>query len=348
MNKKSLDQVLNENHQARLIGNSEQTLPLPKSWKGSIEDFLKQLKAGAADLFHQEYLDIEETFENRIYIGVENQKGQLEYFEVPYSYDVKQGFDFGNPAKVAKKTAWVKAGRNVEQRKSRAINESRQQKLAGLHEERKAGQIDKLTESKQRQKVLAGVAEAREDKSIIWLNENAQGNRYLLIENLYSNLGIIEAKQKGDVTIIKGRAARAEVVTANGRLYPKKGFEKEIVRLGPMLEKGQVLGQIDHPMPEGSGGQLSKTAIKYMALSLDDEDYLCFEGEALGTEAGKTLEALLDGGVSVGMSSRIFANTTKEKRDGREVEIVSEDMEIAGLDAVIDPAVSGAEIQSYS
>lgn len=342
---KSIEHVMNENYEARLAGLAEQELPLPNEWKGSIEDFLNGLRQGAAELFHAQYIDIEATFKDHFIAAPEDVGGVLEYYRVPYTITKKQEIQFGTPIKVKKETIWTK----IEQRRARvAIEESerqRQRRLAGI-EEQKEPRKTELTEEQRREQRLAGIEQ--EDYQIFPLVENLQGKRSELIETLFGSYGILESKQKGKVTVISGRAGKCDEATYNKRVYPRAILEKEVARLQPFIKQGRLLGQVDHPLDMAKGStRLQDVGIKYSRLAVDRDGFLEFDGEILKTPKGDILQALLDGGVTVGISTRAWASTKKETRDGQELEIIQDDLEFLAIDAVSEPAAAGAEIQSY-
>lgn len=344
---KSLEQVLAENRQMRLAGVKEQEVPWPAGWEGSLEDFSKVLRVAAKDLLPAiEYVSIEATYKDRVVLGLEDTKGKLEFYEVPYTVDKKKGIQFATPVAVKRETSWVKA----EQRRSNRIQLESQRglmrKRAGLQEEIEPG-TSELSEEQRRQQKLAGIGEP--SYRVLPLTESARGKRLELRETLLeAGFGILESKKRGGLTVINGRAGRVDVPTLNKRVYPRAIVQKEVARLQPLLAQGKVLGQLDHPLATEEGAtRLGEVAIRYTALGIDGQGYITFEGEVVGTPKGKTLETLLDGKVHVGTSTRSWASTRKEKRGAQDVEVVLDDFELCAIDAVSDQAASGAEITSW-
>jgi len=178
-------------------------------------------------------------------------------------------------------------------------------------------------------------------------------NRLELRESMFDPGGVtvlhpeilLEGKSRSPMTI-QGVAARAGV-TGNGRFYSKDFWKTIVEKSQPKIKASRFLGELDHPMPEGSYGRLNSTGVLHKKLYMDG-DFVRFESEVLETRAGETLKALLNGGVSVGASTRVFANTRRGKVDGQTVEIVeADDADFAGIDFVSEAAVREAEIQNF-
>jgi hypothetical protein len=80
--------------------------------------------------------------------------------------------------------------------------------------------------------------------------------------------------------------------------------------------------------------------VSHLITDLRLEDGIVIgELEVLGTQRGKDLRALIEGGVTVGVSSRGLGSVSEEK-DG--TMIVSDDFEFQTFDVVADPAITSA------
>jgi hypothetical protein len=163
----------------------------------------------------------------------------------------------------------------------------------------------------------------------------------LLQDTMFINFQLVEA---GDGKKVKARGefARADLATENGRVYPRPIWEREIRRMTQAMAERKVLGELDHP----SDGKtlLSRASHLLTGLELRDDGILIGEAEALDTQKGKDLQALLKSGAKIGVSSRGFGST---KPDNKGKEIVQEDYRLATFDFVADPADSTAYPETF-
>lgn len=299
----------------RLAGLLEsKDFDVPGLGSGSFEDFRDALHTALKTQFGGKdiYMYIVATYTSRVCIHVEG-GGKSEYYEVPYT--VRNGqFDFGTPAKVVKMTKFQKAEQAMRW----------QQRLAGITDDRQSLSEDDETR-----------VELRE---CLFLNDTGT-------VEIVKKAVLVEGKTIRPMTI-SGIAGKVGV-TANGRFYSEDFWQKVVEKSQDKVKNSRFLAELDHPMPEGSHGRLSQTTAKHTKIYMDG-DYVRFEAEVLDTQAGETLKALLQGGVSVGASTRVFANTHRGKVDGQDVEIVEEDgADFVGIDLVSEPAVKEAGIEYY-
>ena len=148
---------------------------------------------------------------------------------------------------------------------------------------------------------------------------------------------------------IKGTASRGDVFNKNNRMYPTKVLRKVAENIQPLIKKGKMTGQLDHPSWFDGGG-LKGTAIKFTEMWMD-EDYLKFEGNVIPTTAGKELDVLLKAKVGVGMSTRGYG-TLKPHKDKRGKEnfkklVVQDDYELLGVDAVLNESNQYSKIAQF-
>jgi hypothetical protein len=173
------------------------------------------------------------------------------------------------------------------------------------------------------------------------LGENGDkmaAKKKLLIESTPVTLSLVEGRQDGKI-IARGEFGRVGVPTDNGRIYPEKLMEREIKRLSEDLKSRKVLGELDHP----SDGKTSLKRVSHVITSLTIKPDGIVEGEAevLNTPEGKTLRALIEANVQVGVSSRGFGSTAPS-RGAQEGEEVQEDFILKTYDFVADPAMKSA------
>lgn len=171
--------------------------------------------------------------------------------------------------------------------------------------------------------------------------------KQLLLEATPTMLSLVEGKgAQAGKKIARGEFGRVDEATANGRSYPKTIIEREIKRLGEDLEHRRVLGELDHP-------QDGKTSLKRVShlltrLWIDDQGRIMGEAEVLPTPEGKTLQALIEANVQIGVSSRGFGSTRPVERGGKTIEEVGEDYVLKTFDFVCEPAMRTAYPAIYT
>jgi hypothetical protein len=170
------------------------------------------------------------------------------------------------------------------------------------------------------------------------LNAGESGDimRKILIESTPVTLSLVEGT--GNKTIARGEFGRCDVPTQNGRVYPEKYMQREIDRLQEDLANRRILGELDHP----SDGRTSLKRVSHVITGLKIKNGVVIgEAEILNTPEGKTLKALIEANVQVGVSSRAHGSTAP-RRDQDGVEDVQEDLILKTYDFVADPAVKTA------
>ena len=157
--------------------------------------------------------------------------------------------------------------------------------------------------------------------------------KQLLTDTVTIRLAVVESNESGKL-IAKGEFARANVATANRRIYPESLWKKNLNRLRRDLSERKVLGELDHPADGKT--MLQRVSHVLTNLTIDDNGVVIGEAEILpGTDKGKQLKALLDAGIAVGVSSRGYGSV-QENSDG--VDVVQDDYHLMTFDFVADPA----------
>lgn len=178
---------------------------------------------------------------------------------------------------------------------------------------------------------------------------DSQMSKMLLIESAPTTLSLVlvEGKDgKPPKKIARGEFGRVDEATANGRSYPRQIIEREIKRLSEDLKLRRVLGELDHP-------QDGKTSLKRVShlvtkLHVDDSGKIMGEAEVLPTPEGKTLEALIEANVQLGVSSRGFGSTKPIDNNGKQIEEVGDDYVLKTFDFVCEPAMRTAYPAIYT
>ncbi|MGL4400162.1 MAG: hypothetical protein ACRCXD_09865 [Luteolibacter sp.] len=148
-------------------------------------------------------------------------------------------------------------------------------------------------------------------------------------------LTLVEGGEGGRLKL-RGEFANGNTKTANGRLYKTSLWERVLQRNERKIADRKVPGELDHP----EDGKMKLQRVSHLITNLKLEDGVVIgELEVLGTQRGKDLRALIEGGVTVGVSSRGLG-TVLEDKDGTMV--VSDDYEFQTFDVVADPAIGTA------
>ena len=154
--------------------------------------------------------------------------------------------------------------------------------------------------------------------------------------NLLENVQVIsESKAKGTMSI-RGRFQMAEEANNNKRVYSKELLEREAERLVEAYTARRLMGELDHPTHDHVSLQNVSHLITKLSMKGNE---MIGEAELLNTPAGQTAQALLRGGVQLGISSRGMGTLT-EAADG--YKYVNEDFKLLTFDLVADPSTKGA------
>jgi hypothetical protein len=101
--------------------------------------------------------------------------------------------------------------------------------------------------------------------------------------------------------MVEGILATAEIKNGNGRYYSKDLWEREINKYMESVRENRALGELDHP--ESSIINLKNVSHNISELWWDGDDVIG-KIEILPTPSGNILKALIDSGITVGVSSR--------------------------------------------
>lgn len=158
----------------------------------------------------------------------------------------------------------------------------------------------------------------------------------LLVDSKPIRLQFVESADKPGKVIMRGEFARCGVATENKRVYPSKLWEREINRLGKMMENRRLFGELDHP----SDGRTQLARASHIITRLEIKDGLVIgEAEILDTARGRDLKAIIQATGSCGISSRGYGSVRTNERGE---DIVQEDYRLVTFDFVADPADQSA------
>jgi len=141
----------------------------------------------------------------------------------------------------------------------------------------------------------------------------------------------------------RGKFQEAMAINKNKRMYPKDVLEANVNRLMETINKGGSLcGELDHPTD--SIIHFATASHKITKLWWEN-NILMGEGVILTTPHGRVLRALINDGVSIGISSRGVGNG-KVNEDG--ILVIGESYKLITFDTVADPSTYAAFQQKVS
>lgn len=136
---------------------------------------------------------------------------------------------------------------------------------------------------------------------------------------------------------INGVFAQASVVNKNRRIYNESTLDRETGSfLKEYVETNRAVGELSHP--NHSQINPDRVAIRIESLTKEGSDY---HGSALvlNTPCGKIIQAMLEGGVVLGVSTR-GSGSVKQRKDG--ISEVQDDFKLHTIDAVMNPSAPKA------
>ena len=139
---------------------------------------------------------------------------------------------------------------------------------------------------------------------------------------------------------ITGPFLQGDIKNRNGRIYESRILAKEVDRYNEnFIQKGRAMGELGHP--DGPTVNLDRVSHKITSLMQEGSNFIG-KAKVLGTPMGRIAEALLNDGVTLGVSSRGMGSL--ENRNG--INYVGEDFMLAtAADIVADPSAPDAFVQ---
>ena len=157
----------------------------------------------------------------------------------------------------------------------------------------------------------------------------------LLIETqLFKPQGFVLSEGKVSergLPIVEGILATAEIKNGNGRYYSRDLWDREITKYQELVKEHRAMGELDHP--ESSVINLQNVSHNISDMWWDG-DHVMGKIEILPTPCGNILKALVESGITVGVSSRGMGSL--EDRDG--ILEVQDDFELLCWDFVSTPS----------
>jgi hypothetical protein len=162
------------------------------------------------------------------------------------------------------------------------------------------------------------------------IREEVQDIKYLVEEN----------KKTGEKNYrIEGIFMMAEKQNKNGRVYPFDVLNGEVNRYtNEYVSKGRALGELGHP--DTPAVDLNNACILIKKLNADGHNFMG-SANILNTPKGNTVKGLLDGGVTLGVSTRGVGSL--KPHNG--YQLVQPDFKLSAVDVVGDPSAPDAFVK---
>lgn len=160
----------------------------------------------------------------------------------------------------------------------------------------------------------------------------------LLVEyNVLEKVQVItEGKGTNQRKKLRGKFQKCDEQNNNGRVYPRKILENQVKAIKEKIDDRSLVGALDHPSNDAI--HLSQASHLITNLWVEKNGDVMGECEILSTPNGKIVEALLNDGVKIGISSRGLGSVS----EGTNGKVVNEDFKLITFDLVSDPSTKGA------
>jgi hypothetical protein len=164
----------------------------------------------------------------------------------------------------------------------------------------------------------------------------------LITETVENVKYVTEAKESGGKNyFIEGIFMQGDIENRNGRVYPISILEKECRRyMKEAVEQNRAYGELGHP----NGPNIGLDRVSHIIKDLRQEG-ANFHGRAqiLETPMGNIVKGLMDGGGSLGVSTRGMGSLAENKNGIMEVQ---SDFRLAtAADIVADPSAPDAFVR---
>jgi hypothetical protein len=158
----------------------------------------------------------------------------------------------------------------------------------------------------------------------------------------YVKLQSVETDASGKKLMhIQGIATRADIVNGMGEVYPLSVWEANLPTMNEQATAGKFLGKVEHPAQEQG---LVDTAIKFDKFWLQGSD-VWFDATIVPTEPyGKNLQAMLEAGVAIDLSSRGYGTMKQADWRGVSRKVIQDDFSCVAFDAVWHGASTGSGV----
>ena len=152
---------------------------------------------------------------------------------------------------------------------------------------------------------------------------------------------LVESRGPNGNMLVEGILTTVNQENGNSRVYPKELWEREMGKYAQLIKENRALGELDHP--ESSIINLQNVSHNIKDAKWDG-DHVMGKIEILPTPSGNILKALIENGITVGVSSRGMGSV---KQIGETLE-VQDDFELLCWDFVSTPSNPGSWMQEVS
>ena len=162
----------------------------------------------------------------------------------------------------------------------------------------------------------------------------------LIAEEVLNVQYLVEEKNGKKEHYISGIFMQAEKKNRNGRVYPLNVLSKEVDRYNrEYVTKNRAFGELGHP----DSPTINLDRVSHMITSLyPDGTNIIGKAKILDTPNGKIVKSLLDGGASLGVSTRGVGSL--KPHNG--YQLVQDDFHLAtAADIVADPSAPDAFVR---
>jgi hypothetical protein len=162
----------------------------------------------------------------------------------------------------------------------------------------------------------------------------------LISEEVLDISYLVEEKNGKKEHYISGIFMQAEEKNRNGRVYPYHVLDKEVRRYNQdYVDKNRAFGELGHP----DSPTINLDRVSHMITSLrPDGNNIMGKAKILDTPNGKIVKSLLDGGASLGVSTRGVGSL----KPYNGYQLVQDDFHLAtAADIVADPSAPKAFVQ---
>lgn len=165
-----------------------------------------------------------------------------------------------------------------------------------------------------------------------------------LVESNYSNVECQEelVESTGEKQLfITGTFMQSDVVNRNRRVYPSSVMQEAVDRyIREYVNTKRAVGELNHPK-DRPVTDLERATHIIESIEREGNNYIG-KARILGTPLGKTVSALLEGGVQIGVSSRGMGSV---KRNGQGINEVQNDFSMNAVDIVYQPSAPDAFVE---
>lgn len=162
----------------------------------------------------------------------------------------------------------------------------------------------------------------------------------LISEEVLDVQYLVEEKNGKKEHYITGIFMQAEQKNRNGRVYPMPILSREVERYNQnYVQKNRAFGELGHP----DSPTINLDRVSHMITSLKpDGNNIIGKAKILDTPNGKIVKSLLDGGASLGVSTRGVGSL----KEANGYKLVQDDFHLAtAADIVADPSAPDAFVQ---